>query len=188
MSKAKLCTCICCSHEVKKTNDEGFCSSCRSNKDLTITTTNVKKIYGLTEEDLQDDSLHSFTVKCRQTVGRKYIISEIDDLVQDICANTDDPKKKKKLLGKLNSGKKTAEINKFIKQNIANFNSFEIYTLAKEYIDSNVKSFKDASNEIIKADDLITKNKNSKKLFESNLAELQPVQYLIGLVGARYIS
>ena len=165
-------TCVCCSEEIKKTNDSGFCVSCKSDKSMTITTTNAKKIYGLTDEDLEDDLLHSFSVNNRGSTGTKYIITEIVKLANEICANTENPKKKKKISEKLKLNKKTTEVDKFIKDKIINSTSVSIIKIRKEYIDSDVKSFKNTCNELSKEDKEITRINKSVELFKNNLSEL----------------
>lgn len=97
--------CDKCDKAISKGNKSGFCLEC---KYKTISRTNVKKLYKLTDDDLDDHDaeLNSYDIIVRGTAGIKYFPDEIEKLVTKICNNLDesnkaDKKKKDKLMANI---------------------------------------------------------------------------------------
>jgi len=73
----------------------GMCIPCKSSTNVTISTTDVKKIYGLTKEEINDAELFSFDIQFNGNYGTKYLVSDIKDLAQEIYSNINNNDKRK---------------------------------------------------------------------------------------------
>jgi hypothetical protein len=172
--------CLCCYGKLPKTNKVRLCSKCKSDKTLLMSATNIKKIYGLTDEDLNsvDNNFHFFEFKYKCVSGRRFIIKEIEDYVVKQIENGN--KKLEKKLKVIQTKKekkekkdlKTLEINTFLSQNIRNKTHSDILEIIDEYIESNNISLDKISIKISEKDKQITKNIEHKQLFFNNLKKI----------------
>lgn len=81
----------CYNCNVKLLKREELCKDCKFNDEVTISKTNVKKLYKLTDNDLNDPDLYYFTFSIMHGYGTRYMIEDIEDLVEEItdCEITD---------------------------------------------------------------------------------------------------
>ena len=79
--------CLVCHKKISKTNVSELCIQCKSNKKITITTTDAKKIYKLTDKEINDAKLFCFSVNNSKKYGKRYFTDEIEDLAEKIYAN-----------------------------------------------------------------------------------------------------
>jgi hypothetical protein len=61
-----------------------LCKDCKFNDGITISLTNVKKLYKLTDQDINqlDQSLYHFTYRTGYATGTRYLITEIEDWIE----------------------------------------------------------------------------------------------------------
>lgn len=168
--------CKCCNVTVlTKGNISEVCSSCKSNKSLTITATNVKKTYGLSDEELDTNNFFSFDVKTRNGgYGRKFFVKEIDAYVAKEIENGNEKfnKKKKKADEKLIVETKTSEINNFVNKNIVNCTHPNITEIKNEYVMSKFIKLDDIKDKLIEEDKKIAIYQNNYTNFFSSLTEI----------------
>lgn len=167
--------CFCCNINLTRGNTSGVCSSCKSDKTKTITSTEAKKIYGVTDIDLCYGMLNYFHVGCPGGgIGNKYFVSEIEEYVNDMIESGDSSllKKKQKNDDKKLKEKKKNEIENFINKNIKNSNDSNIEKLKDEYISSKALELEDVCKTIIIRDKEITYKNERRKEYFNNLTDL----------------
>jgi len=74
-----------------------LCGKCKFDTDITISTTNAKKKYRLTNEEIDSAGLFCFEVSMHGYGGYKYMIYDIVELAREIFAGIDDDDKRKQL-------------------------------------------------------------------------------------------
>ncbi|AYV81170.1 MAG: hypothetical protein Harvfovirus19_15 [Harvfovirus sp.] len=107
--------CINCCATLRKNNQTEICPKCKKDTTVTITFTNARKLYKLTESDIDDGNLYTINVNYHGSPGRKYLIKDIENLAKKIfdqLPNTD--KRKIKNLSSLTKKKNLHAINKYI--------------------------------------------------------------------------
>lgn len=72
-----------------------LCSSCNFDPEIMISTTEVKKRYKLTDDDLDNENLFFITFEVYHTTGTKYVAKEIHKLAKKITAKLPDNDKRK---------------------------------------------------------------------------------------------
>lgn len=184
--------CFICNLSIKKSNKTGICLECKYDNKKTITASDVKKKYGLNDEDLNSEILNYFYIGCKKKngKGRKFFVNEIEkytkNIIDDINSiekhTTDLPdlskenieliKKKKKIIKKMIMQEKTEEIKKFFSKHIKNKKHIEILEIQKEYIQSVSLKLEDVKDKLIEKDKNITNVTNNKKEYFENLTEL----------------
>jgi hypothetical protein len=100
-----MTTCISCACELSSAAE--ICSSCKKTK--MISGEKCKKIYQLTDNDLQNNDLFSM-----KYTG--YLLNQIEDLAKKKYVDMPSSKKKNKLLDKLNYIQKSRQINEYFDQ------------------------------------------------------------------------
>ncbi len=155
-------SCASCGIKLNKSVVTGVCVNCKKNE--MITTTNIKKYFGLTADDLQDNDLFVLTLKGTYS-GTKYIISQIIKLVEKIIDQTTDIKMKNKLLDKYNKYNRKKLITDFLLKSKFKFVTDEMQQLINNYIDINVTSIDVVSKQI-------TEEYNKKIKYEQKREEI----------------
>jgi len=80
-----------------------ICSDCKFNPKVTISTTDAKKKYRLTNEEINDAELFNFSITYYRRTGYKYLLDDIRELAENIFAGIDDDdKRKQKYLENIN--------------------------------------------------------------------------------------
>uniref|UniRef100_A0A6C0C7L3 Uncharacterized protein n=1 Tax=viral metagenome TaxID=1070528 RepID=A0A6C0C7L3_9ZZZZ len=87
--------CCCCFKLLRSKSISGICGKCKFDPSLTISTTNAKKKYKLTDDEIEDAWLYSFEVSINGHGGYKYLIYDIAELAKNIFAAIDDNDKRK---------------------------------------------------------------------------------------------
>lgn len=77
--------CCGCNNSITKANKSKICADCKRNN--TISYTNAKKQYKLTDDDINQniDKLHSYKVRVHSTTGTMYLRSEIEAIQKKYC-------------------------------------------------------------------------------------------------------
>lgn len=173
--------CLCCSYSLAE-GVANICIPCRNTKGVTMSKSEAKKTFLLTQEDLDDDSLISFETYCGGRVCKKYITKQLEKysknkLKKDKKYQTKVKKREelegKKHLEKIRIKKREEEIDKLMKnKKIQNINDDKIKILRDEFIVSNVTSLDDTINKIIHIDDDITMLTKQKNQFVKNIIEI----------------
>ena len=96
--------CNKCFKSISNTNSSGLCASCKSDPKITISTTNAKNMYGLTNEEIDNAKLFNFQIYVNGNMGSKYFIDDIEELAEYIHSCSDNSNNKRK-----NSYMKTIE-------------------------------------------------------------------------------
>ena len=131
--------CYNCKEQINKKSKTRMCYNCRCNKGITITTTDIIKIYKLGKQDLVN--LFSFKVFGG---GRKYLIKEVEELVKEkikVCDKTKNAMIKRQILEeeKINKEKNMEErkiiINALLDEYLLKLNEFDM-----DYINKIIKS------------------------------------------------
>lgn len=167
--------CFCCNTPLSKSNKTGVCLVCKRDDNKTITATNAKKKYGLTDIDLGNESLNCFVVSSYGAgVGYKFFVEEIEKYIENMVNLGDKKiiKKKQKNDEEKMKKQKTTEISKFMLNNIKNQHHPDIISLKHEYIISKVLVLEDISQKMKDIDDKITVEEQKKLLFFDNLTSI----------------
>ena len=99
MSSVKLKSekqCVCCDKILSKNNTSGVCADCKSDETKVITTTNIKKIFGMTNKEIEDSDLYYFNVSGHGNVGRKFIVKDVEEYVDNLIKKGNIKLQKKK--------------------------------------------------------------------------------------------
>jgi len=87
--------CETCDKRLQKTNVSGMCAPCKSDPNVTISTTNAKRIYKLTNHEIDEANLFSFEINFHGARGIKYLLDDIIDLAEIVYSKIEyaDPRK-----------------------------------------------------------------------------------------------
>ena len=170
--------CKCCNGELSKTSTCGVCSNCKFNDSVTLSATNAKKQYALTDDDLLNGNFFSFDVFIRGSRGTKYLVSELETYSKKLLNSGNDSYKKKlekkNILKntKLLKEKRTIEINKFLSENIKNTDDEIIVEIVAKFVDSKITKIEDISQQLLDRDKIVTQLNNSKEEFKNNFTQI----------------
>ncbi|AYV82456.1 MAG: hypothetical protein Hyperionvirus1_35 [Hyperionvirus sp.] len=107
--------CINCNVTLRKNNLTKICPPCKNDDTVTITFTNARKLYKLTESDIDDAKLYAIKVNNRGTTGRKFLIKDIEILAKKVFdALPPDNKQKIKNLENLENKQRRSAIKKYL--------------------------------------------------------------------------
>ena len=87
--------CHKCFRSISNTNSSGLCASCKSNPNITISTTNAKNMYGLTNEEIDDAHIFNFEIYVNGNMGFKYFVDDIEELAEYVHSSSDSNSKRK---------------------------------------------------------------------------------------------
>ena len=93
--------CVGCGKEISKRYVDEICVECRFDPLVVISTTEIKKKYRLTDDDINNADLFSITFNTHGNIGTKYLISEIEELVEKLVKDLPESDKKKLIREKL---------------------------------------------------------------------------------------
>lgn len=83
--------CSYCNTKLQKRDK--LCKDCKFDDDVTISKTNVKKLYKLTDQDLNDPDLYYFTFNIKHGYGTRFIIEDIENLIEELSDCSIDDKR-----------------------------------------------------------------------------------------------
>jgi hypothetical protein len=72
----------CYSCNIKLQKKDRLCVDCKFDDDVTISKTDLKKIYKLTNEDIENENLYHFTVN--RGSGKRFIIADVENLIEKL--------------------------------------------------------------------------------------------------------
>lgn len=144
--------CYNCNKEISTQNKSNICINCKTHKCITFT--NVKKLYHLLEEEINNSNLFTISVKCNGTIGRKFLIRDIEKLAKNIYSKIDNKDKRKiKYLHYLEIKNRKIKLDNYIEKHSIDKNN--IISLYNEYIDNKsnykhiIKKIKDKNDEFL---------------------------------------
>jgi len=88
-------SCVGCKKPVSKRLVAEICVDCRFNQEIVMSTTEAKKRYMLTDNDIAKAKLFSISFNVHGNVGTKYLISEIEQLAYTLSKDLPDTDKRK---------------------------------------------------------------------------------------------
>lgn len=158
----------------QKKNTSRVCTDCKSDKSKVMTTTNIKKIFGITNEDIEDSDLYYFNVSSYGNIGRKFIVKDVEEYVDNLIkkGNIKLKKKKEKYTNTIKYYQRKKEIDEFISNKIKNCDEPSILNIRNEYIKSNILDFSDVKEQLLQEEEKIYKINEQKKLFFNNLTDI----------------
>ncbi len=107
--------CNICSLSYETSFVENVCTPCICNDNLTMNGTALKKKFNLTYDDLKKYNIISYKTKSKHNEGRRYVTSQLLDVIQQIYDKADLPNKiKKKILTRLATERKNNDIWKYL--------------------------------------------------------------------------
>lgn len=184
----KMVKCKCCLKTYSKSksskNKVNVCEDCIKSNDMTIITSEAKKKYLLTDEDLENTKLTIINVSPRRLGNRKYnkyIISEIIKLSNGKMKKDESYSKKMSKRIEKDKVKKEQERKKLLKQNdiknieknyILNSKDLNMCKLFDEYTESNIMTFDELLIKAKKIDDDIEILKQKKEIFFINVIDI----------------
>ena len=159
---------------ITKTTLSKICASCKFSDTKTMTATNLKRTFGLTNEDIEKSNLNYFDVNCRGNAGRKFIVSEIEEYVAKLIekGNIKLIDKKEKHDRQQIFMERKMEIEKFMFGELENVRNANIIKIAYKYIESDTMDIADIKKELIEEDIKIIKINNDKDIFYDNLTNI----------------
>lgn len=144
--------CMGCIKPITKRNESGMCAQCKSNLTIMVSTTNAKKKYMLTQDEIDNAGLYYCTISCMGTPGYKYLVYDIEKLAEGIFADigSNDARKQKYLENIKDDGNKTRLVDN-MRENISiqlEEMEFEIDDDAEQFIKkvARIKYFDDFDN------------------------------------------
>ena len=87
--------CVLCNKDISASNKSSVCIKCKFDDNKMITYINVKRRYGLTEDEINGKGLFEIPTNSCGNVGRKFIIKDIEDLARKIYIDKPDTDKRK---------------------------------------------------------------------------------------------
>ena len=177
--------CVCCGKYAMYR--DCVCSKCRRNDKVTLTKTNIKKQFRLTNNDLLGKNFFVFFSDINGNYGSaKYLVKEIKAYVKQLLKN--DPKYVKKIVKKqeLDDHKKILQQRKsdvdVIVSSLVNEHLLEVSNAVVKFIDSDM-TLDQIKAELVKLDIYLDK----RALFVKNLCEivlekLNDLSYLMKLL------
>lgn len=195
MSKNKKETnsCKCCGKNISKNADVCICSDCKFDDDMTLSATNAKKLYGLTNDDLNNGDFFTFEVCVHKKYGTKYLVKELEEYSEnkiEVDEKYASKMKRKKVLAENKELKENRkdEINEFIYRNLTNRSDPEIIKIQNDYVNSKIITIDDIKNNLLNKDKEISQLNKIKKTFSNNFKEimrenLQEDSYVAKLLG-----
>jgi hypothetical protein len=141
-----------------------------------MTATDVKKNYGLTDEELNDESngFNIYYYTNYKTPSRKFIIKEIDKYVEKCTKNGNVLLEKKLKKANANKLKKLRinEIDTFVSLNIVNTYENDLIKIINEYKKMMNVPIDKIQSELLKKDKELTQINNRKNIFLNNLKQI----------------
>lgn len=83
----------CSNCGVKLLKNDELCRECKFDDTVTISKTNVKRLYKLTDLDLDDPDLYYFTYQISYGFGTRFIIEDIENLIEKLSDHSIDDKR-----------------------------------------------------------------------------------------------
>lgn len=87
--------CIVCYSQISKNNVSDLCAQCKFDKNMFISTTDAKKIYRLTNEEITDANLFSIGIYNHWCCGFRFFIDDIEELAEMVFASISNSDKRK---------------------------------------------------------------------------------------------
>lgn len=181
----KLTNCVSCNKKfnglvLSDKKQQQFCDLCREDSSITIPCASIKKIYGTTDEEFEsalktDKNVHfSININHEGCQTPKYLIKDVERLIEKICENTQDSKRKRLLSNRLKSRRRKIDANVLMRI-VQNKENEEIKNLFLSYTRYGRVTYDKFKEEILTADEKITNSENAhesmKQLFDEVIQE-----------------
>ena len=120
--------CINCRISLDRYSSSGICYPCRSDANVMITTTNAKKKYMLTNQEINSADLYSCEISYKHAHGFKYLVKDIEMLAEEVFMDVDfnDKRKQKYLKNIEEDNAKIILINEMKESILAYFEEHEM--------------------------------------------------------------
>jgi len=93
-------SCINCKTEISKRASDPICVTCRFDPNVTISLTEARTKYKLTDEELKNPNLFKMNFVCHKNMATKFLRTEINELARNLTNNLDNSDKRKKAFNK----------------------------------------------------------------------------------------
>ena len=111
--------CRNCFSQIKKYITSEICNTCKLASNVTISTTNAKKKYALTNDEIDEANLFNYEIRYLHARGFKYLVIDIEELAEKIFATVDNnDKRKQKYLKNMDAIEEKMEFIDEMRENI----------------------------------------------------------------------